>query len=106
MNIKEYNNNELIFEGEKKNGMRWKGKGKEYINDKVNYDGEYLKGKRHGQGKLYYYEHYYTNEEVIIHYLKFEGEFYEGKEWNGKGRDSNYEGEYLHGEKMEEEKNC
>ena len=98
--IKEYNKDELIFEGEKKNGKRWNGKGKEYNDDNVLiYDGEYLNGQRHGQGNLYYYEKYYTNKEVVIYYIKFEREFNEGKEWNGKGRKGNYEGEFFHGER-------
>jgi len=69
--IKEYKNDELIFEGEKKNGIIWNGKGKEYNDDNyLIYDGEYLNGKKHGKGKLYYYEKYYTNKEVIVYYLK------------------------------------
>ena len=109
--IKEYNKDELIFEGEKKNGKRWNGKGKEYNDDNVLiYDGEYLNGKRHGYGKLYGYIKYYdeddsnddednSNDGYVIYSLIFEGEFNEGKEWNGKGRKGNYEGEFFHGER-------
>ena len=42
--IKEYYNDNLIYEGEYKNGER-NGKGKEYYNDIVIYEGEYLNGK-------------------------------------------------------------
>ena len=44
--VKEYNENKLIFEGEYLNGKR-NGKGKEYdLNDKLIFEGEYLNGKR------------------------------------------------------------
>ena len=42
--IKEYINNKLKFNGEFLNGER-NGKGKEYINGKLEFDGEYLKKK-------------------------------------------------------------
>ena len=72
--IKEYFKNELIFEGEYLNGVRWngiwKGEGKfggeilngkkwngkfkeYYVNNFFKYEGEYLNGKRHGEGKEY-----------------------------------------------------
>ena len=51
------------------------GKGKEYKNNKIIFEGEYLNGKRHGKGKEY---DYYTGK------LIFEGEYLEGKKWNGK----------------------
>ena len=41
---KEYNDDELIFEGLFKNGKRLRGK--EYENDKVVFEGEYFEGKR------------------------------------------------------------
>ena len=44
------------------------GKGKEYYNDKLIYEGEYREGKRNGKGKEYY------NDKLI-----FEGEFINGK---------------------------
>ena len=48
---REYYNGKLIFEGEYLNGKR-NGKGKEYdYNRKINFEGEYLNGKRHGKGK-------------------------------------------------------
>jgi len=40
---------------------------------------EYLNGKRNGKGK----EYYSKNK------LKFEGEYLNGKKWNGKGYDTN-----------------
>ena len=39
------------------------------------FEGEYLNGKRNGKGKEYY------NDNL----LKFEGEFFNGFKWNGKG---------------------
>ena len=37
------------------NGKRWNGKGKEYsYNGKLEFEGEYLNGKRNGFGKEYY----------------------------------------------------
>ena len=58
-----------------------KTKGKEYDWDgHLLYDGEYLKGERHGKGKEYFP---YDNG------IKFEGEFKNGKKWTGKGYDLN-----------------
>ena len=55
---KEYNDNgQLIFEGEFKQGKRWKGKCKEYhiYNSlKITFEGEYLNGKK-WKGKEYSY---------------------------------------------------
>jgi len=60
--------NIMIFEGEYLNGKR-NGKGKEYeYDDNLNFEIEILKGKLKCKGKL-----------------KFEGEFLNGKKWNGKG---------------------
>ena len=43
--FKEYDNNKLIFEGEFLNDKRWNGKGKEYDDDgNLEFDGKYLKG--------------------------------------------------------------
>jgi len=47
---KEYYDDKLIFEGEYKNGER-NGKGKEYYDNKLLFEGEYLKGERNGEGK-------------------------------------------------------
>ena len=86
-------NNNIIYEI--KNG---KGYVKEYDNNgKLQFEGEYLYGKRNGKGKLYsngWYEHY----------LKFEGEYLNDKK-NGKGKEYNkhgeliFEGEYFNGKK-------
>ena len=46
-------NKRIEFEGEYLNGKRWNGKIKEY-DDKGNlFEGEYLNGKRNGYGKKY-----------------------------------------------------
>ena len=61
------------------------------------YEGEYLNGKRNGQGK----EYFWSNKFNVI----FEGVYLERKKWNGKGKELNdegkviFEGEYLIGEK-------
>ena len=107
---KEYLSGENIcFEGEYKDGLR-NGKGKEYYNDgniefededededeysddkecnkekeyygKLKYEGEYLNGKRNGEGKEYY----------IDGQLKFEGKYLADKKWDGKGYYKNNE---------------
>ena len=53
------------------------GKGKEYnaYEDRLEYEGGYLNGKRHGKGKEYDFR-----GNII-----FEGEYLNGKRWNGKG---------------------
>ena len=49
----EYENGEVLFEGEYING-EINGKGKEYYEDgKLKYEGEYLNGYRNGKGKEY-----------------------------------------------------
>ena len=54
------------------------GKGKEYNdNGKLEFEGEYLNGKRNGKGKEY-----------IGDVLIFEGEHLNGKKWKGKGYDN------------------
>ena len=100
----------IIFEGEFISNIKWSGKGynekneveyeikdgtgkvKEFFNDKLIYDGEYLKGKRNGYGKEY---------NIITGYLIYEGEYLNGKR-NGKGKEFykgklKYEVEYLNG---------
>ena len=57
-----------------------------YDEDKLIFEGVYLNGEKNGLGKEYYY-----NRE-----LKFEGEYKNGKKWNGKEYDykekkTNYE---------------
>ena len=85
--VKEFNayNDIMTFEGEYLNGKRH-GKGNEYDDfyGYLIYEGEYLNGKRHGKGIEY----------NIDCYLQFEGEFFEGKKWNGKGYDTNKENVY------------
>ena len=102
-------NDKLIFEGEYKNGKRYKGK--EYNTfDKLIFEGEYLNGKRWNgcgikDGKGYVKE--YNKDNIIIYegqiekgekngkgkeyydknILKFEGEYLNGKRWNGNGYD-------------------
>ena len=53
-NIKEYKNNKLIFEGEYLNGKR-AGYGKEYseFDNNIIYEGYYLNDIKHGYGKEY-----------------------------------------------------
>ena len=45
---KEYDefNGKLTFEGEFKNGKKWKGKAKEYNRDELLFEGEYINGIR------------------------------------------------------------
>ena len=117
---KEYDKEgKLIFEGQFLNGQRWEGYGKEFntiINkDKVNFEGEYKKGKRNGKGKEYF-NNFYDNDIYELLYddfnkntikfegnyidgeregegieyfengkIKFKGEYSKGKEKNGKG---------------------
>ena len=100
----------LLFEGNYISGY-----GREYIKNKLIYEGGYLNGKRNGKGK----EYDIFGKNVII-----EGEYLNGKRWNvmqydeygdiiseikeGKGffktcyipyQNSKYEGEYLNGQK-------
>ena len=77
--------------------MEKNGKGKEYYNSELKFEGEYLNGRRYkGKGKVYNFD----NSE-----LEFEGEFLNGRRRNGKGKeyevDCNlkFEGEYLNGER-------
>ena len=89
------------------------GKGQEYIkhynsfgNEEsyLIYEGKYLNGKRHGKGKEYYFYVVNIRLDYVLHDLIFEGEFFEGQKWNGKGKEYNkyrleFEGEYLNGKK-------
>ena len=99
----------IIYESNKK------GKKYDIINDYLEFEGEYLNGKRNGKGKEYY----------LNGRLMFEGEYINGLKWNGKGYDIHnnivyelkngngyvkeyykkgklfFEGEYLNGKKME-----
>jgi len=94
-----YNKSYLKFEGEYLNDKFWNGKfydndgnfiseikeGKGYIKEYDDYlnllfEGEYLNGKRNGKGKEYY--------EFRDNNIKFEGEYFYDKKWNGKGYDN------------------
>ena len=73
--IKEYNDEgDLYFEGELLNGQR-NGKGKEYCNYTLIFEGEYLYSHRL-RGMEY-------NDELV--YIEYEGDFLYDKKWNGKG---------------------
>ena len=71
------------------------GKGKEYLNDKLIFEGEYVDGERNGIGKEYY----------IDGPVKYEGEYLNGerngigKEYDGFGK-LKFEGEYLNGREL------
>ena len=96
--VKEYASKlRLEYEGEYLNGKK-NGKGKEYnwINyNYLLYEGEYLNGHKNGKGKEYLH---------ISGKLKYEGEFLNDK-YNGKGKEYYvngiicFEGEYLNGSK-------
>ena len=112
-----YDNGELRFEGEYLYG--YKLKGKFYINEKLEYEGEYLynkkwNGKGYDENGNIIYELINGNGKVKEYYsggyLKFEGEYLNGKR-NGKGKEYNlftgeleYEGEYRKGIKIKNEK--
>ena len=69
-----------------------------YDNDKLKYEGEYLNGKRNGNGK----EYDWLSGELI-----FEGEYKDEKRWNGIEKEYinehclKFEREYKNGEKKE-----
>ena len=66
INYKLFNERYIIYET--------KIKGKEYFDNLLLYEGEYLNGERNGKGKEY----------AFCDGLRFEGEFLKGKKWNGK----------------------
>ena len=72
VDIKDYKNKSRKYKIDGKNGQ-----GKEFIlnTNFLIFEGEYLKGEKNGKGKEYYYGGK----------LKFEGEYLNGKRWNGKG---------------------
>ena len=93
--VKEYDiDGKLEFEGEYLKGKK-NGKGKEYYFGKLLFEGEYLNGKKNGKGKEYYFGEFL-----------FEGEYLNGKK-NGKGKEYDrngklrFEGEYINGERKE-----
>ena len=67
---KQYKNGWLIYDGEFYYGKR-EGKGKDYYNDQLVFEGEYKDDKRNGKGKEYYFG------KVI-----FEGEYANGFRMN------------------------
>ena len=82
--VKEYyDNGNIEFEGEYLDGKR-NGKGKEYnyLYHFINFEGEYLNGKRNGKGK-----EYNKNGKLL-----FEGDYLNGKQWNGILREYFYNG--------------
>ena len=87
---KEYRLGFLEFEGEFLYGER-NGKGKEYYYKKgLKYEGEYLNGKRHGKGKEYDNEgKLLFDGDYINNRLEYDGEYFNGRKWNGKGYDEN-----------------
>ena len=91
--VEEYNDkSDVVYIGEYLNGKR-DGNGKEYEDKTLDFEGIYFKGERK-KGKLYYLEGG----------LFFEGEFLNGKK-NGIGKEYSkegillFDGEYLNGEK-------
>ena len=77
----------LIWEGQWKNGKKHGKITITYLN-KLVFEGEFKKGKRHGQGILYYRER--SSGKLL---RKYEGSFYDDKEWYGTWKDM--EGEIL-----------
>ena len=117
-----YNNNRIKLEGEFKDGLRWNGKGydqnnnivyelkngKGYVieyNDEgdLEFEGDYLNGKNHGKGKVFYcngkleFEIEFLNGKIngkgkeyyADNNIMFEGEYFNGFRYNGKGYDKN-----------------
>jgi antitoxin component YwqK of YwqJK toxin-antitoxin module len=118
---KEYNyDGSLKFEGEYLNDKEWEGKCydsskniiyelkggkgfiKEYEDNKLLFEYEYLNGEKNGKGKEYYYD----NGKVY-----FEGEYINGQR-NGKGKEFDYdgnlqfEGEYLYNAIFHRDQRC
>ena len=94
---KEYYKSIVLFEGEYLNGKKWNGKGyskngnllyelkdgngfvKEYdIKSEILFEGYYKDGERNGKG---------TEYDSLYKLVMFDGEYYKGKEWNGKRYD-------------------
>ena len=88
---KNKNKDENIILYEIKNG---KGIIKEYNDDRLIFEGEYLNGELNGKGKEYFHYGFYdrdARDALIMIYrgkiILFEGEYLNGKRWNGKGFD-------------------
>ena len=127
---KEKYTKDLIFEGEYKEGTIYKGKDFD-INNRIRFEGEYknkhrYKGKEFNENNELIFEgnyKFYCNTEIrwigngkeyqMIKQppkedkkeLIYEGEYLNGKKWNGKGKEFNpdgtllFEGEYKNGKK-------
>jgi len=111
---KEYYNNILKFEGEYLYGRKIKGR--EYMNGRLEYEGDYLydrkyNGKGYDENGNIIYELINGNGTVKEYdeegNLLFEGEYSEGKRWNGKiikgfnvDDNSKIERQYLNGKEM------
>ena len=99
----------LLYEGEYLNGKRH-GKGKEYFdNGKIEYEGEYLNGERSGKGKEYYKVYFGVGQSIYYFVkLKYEGEYLHGK-MHGKGKlyspinedKLQFQGEFRNGKKWD-----
>ena len=111
-NVKIYNyKHDLLYEGGYNNRKK-NGKGKEYRDLSLYFEGEFLNGKKwNGYGfcdgiKTFYLKNGkgYIKDYKIIYGLQFEGEYING-ERNGKGKEFNgknkilFEGEYLNGKR-------
>ena len=76
----EFEDEEMIFKGEFKNGERWTGKGKKYKGSfdikNIVYEGTYFEGKRMKE----------NGEEYQDGKLIYKGSYSDGKRWNGKGK--------------------
>ena len=94
---KEFKDEQLIFEGNYLNYKR-NGLGKEFKDNKIIFEGNYLFGKRNGTGIEYDYI-------IDNKFIKFEGEYLHGKR-NGQGKEYfidkkiKFEGEFKKGKKL------
>ena len=82
------NDNKYKYEGEYLNGKKH-GKGKIYYEGKLLYEGDFLNGKKSGRGKEYNYD-----LSLYKLCLTYEGEFWGGKK-NGIGKQYNKKGEVI-----------
>ena len=107
---REYIHKILEYEGDYSFGRKWNGKGfnvfgdviyelkdgngkvKEYLDNSLIFEGEYLNGKKNGKGREYLYNK-----------LIFKGEFMDGKRLTGIGTEEDFEGEYLFGKRWKGE---